>query len=155
MRLQVDDSSRSCSGRLSTACAAGYAQAMQSKKYLWAGRSMGLPWACCAALVLTGFSTQSCVTEDATTGEVFPRGNQKLPFAEVEKLADQLKPGMSKMEVVMLIGSPAEKSEDESVWVYLPERYGILIPARALRLEFKDRVLADHGYRAIVLGTQL
>jgi hypothetical protein len=39
--------------------------------------------------------------------------------------------------------------------VYLPERYAILIPARALRLEFKNGVLDDFGYRPIVLGARL
>lgn len=128
---------------------------MQSKKRVRRGRSIGLQFAGCAALLLAGAGAQGCVTENATTGEVVPRGKQKLPFDEVEKLAEKLKPGMSKTQVVMLLGSPAEKSDDEDVWVYLPERYGILIPARALRLEFKDRALVDHGYRPIVLGAQL
>lgn len=128
---------------------------MQSMSRTRPGRSIGLHLAGCAAFALVGFGAQGCVTENATTGEVVPRGNQKLPFDEVQKLAEQLRPGMSKMEVVMLIGSPAERSENEEVWVYLPERYGILIPARALRLEFKGHELVDHGYRAIVLGAQL
>ena len=53
------------------------------------------------------------------------------------------------------MGSPAEGDETGDEWIYLPERYAILIPAEALRLEFKDRVLVDFGYRPIVLGAQL
>lgn len=84
-----------------------------------------------------------------------PRGDQKLPFEKVEERAKKLRDGMTQTQVMMLIGAPAEKGDDGNVWIYLPERYAILIPARALRLEFKDRVLVDHGYRPIVLGARL
>jgi outer membrane protein assembly factor BamE (lipoprotein component of BamABCDE complex) len=108
-----------------------------------------------AALLLTLCATPSCVTENLTTGEVVPRGDQKLPFEKVEANAEKLREGMSPTQVMMLLGSPAEKSDNDTVWIYLPERYAILVPARALRLEFKDRVLVDHGYRPIVLGARL
>src|SRR5688572_13801454 len=78
----------------------------------------------------------ACVTENTTTGEVVPRGDQKYPFERVEKAAEDLKAGMDKMQVLLLLGSPAEKDESGNVWVYLPERYGIVVPARALRLQF-------------------
>jgi len=107
------------------------------------------------ALLAAVCGTSSCVTENLTTGEVVPRGDQKLPFEKVEANAEKLREGMSPTQVVMLLGSPAEKSDNDNVWIYLPERYAILIPARALRLEFKDRVLVDHGYRPIVLGARL
>jgi outer membrane protein assembly factor BamE (lipoprotein component of BamABCDE complex) len=97
----------------------------------------------------------ACVTENVTTGEMVPRGDQKHPFAEVEKAAEGLKVGMSKRQVLLLLGSPAEMSEDGDVWVYLPERYGILIPAKALRLEFRQQALAEHGFQPIVLGARL
>jgi outer membrane protein assembly factor BamE (lipoprotein component of BamABCDE complex) len=107
------------------------------------------------ALLFAAYGTPSCVTENLTTGEVVPRGNQKLPFEKVEAAAKNLKPGMNKTQVLMLLGSPAEKDQNDDVWIYLPERYGVVIPARALRVEFKDRVLVDHGYRPIVLGARL
>ena len=97
----------------------------------------------------------SCVTENLTTGEMVPRGKQHYPWATVEKLAPQLKDGMSKFQVMSLMGAPAETDDGGDQWVYLPERYGILIPARALRLEFKDSVLVDHGFQPIVLGARL
>ena len=62
---------------------------------------------------------------------------------------------MSKQQVLLLMGSPAEIDAEDNHWIYLPERYGILIPAQALRLEYKEQVLIDFGYRAIVLGAQL
>lgn len=97
----------------------------------------------------------ACVTTNTTTGEAIPRGDQKYPFERVEKAAEGLIPGMPKGQVLLLLGSPAEMDETGDVWIYLPERYGILIPARALRLEFHANDLAKHEFQPIVLGTRL
>ncbi len=99
--------------------------------------------------------TSACVTENVTTGEMVPRGNQRYPWEKVQELAKRLKDGMTKDQVLILMGSPAEVDSADDQWIYLPERYGILIPAQALRLQFKDRLLVEHGYRSIVLGAQL
>lgn len=107
------------------------------------------------AWMLLFAGSSACVTENTTTGEMVPRGNQRHPWDKVKELAKGLKKGMTKSQVMMLMGSPAEVDKAEDQWIYLPERYGILIPAEALRLEFKDLVLADFGYRPIVLGAQL
>jgi len=108
-----------------------------------------------ATLCATLCGTTACVTENATTGEVIPRGKQKYPFERVEKAAEGLKIGMSKPQTLILLGSPAEQDEKGDVWVYLPERYGIIVPARALRLEFKDQALAEFAFQTIVLGARL
>ncbi|MFT7485036.1 MAG: outer membrane protein assembly factor BamE (lipoprotein component of BamABCDE complex) [Candidatus Paceibacteria bacterium] len=100
-------------------------------------------------------ATASCVNVDPDTGETIPRGNQRYEFSEVTRQADKLKVGMSKYEVLMLLGSPAEKSKRTDVWVYLPERAAVIIPGRALRLQFRDGLLESHGYHAIVLGGRL
>jgi len=97
----------------------------------------------------------ACVTKNETTGEMVPRGEQRYPWDKVKQLAKSLEDGMTKSQVLYLMGSPAEKSEDGSQWVYLPERYGILIPAEALHLRFENAKLVEHGYRPIVLGTKL
>jgi len=107
-----------------------------------------------ALLALCG-GAQSCVTENAETGEAVPRGNQRYPWDKVTELAKKLQKGMNKQQVLFLMGSPAEVDQEDNQWIYLPERYGILVPAQALRLEFKQQVLVDFGYRAIVLGAQL
>jgi outer membrane protein assembly factor BamE (lipoprotein component of BamABCDE complex) len=107
------------------------------------------------ALLALGAGTSACVSENAQTGEAIPRGNQRYPWDKVTELAKQLQNGMSKPQVLLLMGSPAEIDKEDNHWIYLPERYGILIPARALQLEFNDQVLVDFGYRAIVLGAQL
>lgn len=96
-----------------------------------------------------------CVTENMETGENVPRGRQGQEFSKVEKAAEDLKDGMTKTQVYLMLGSPAETDDKGDVWIYLPERYGILIPARALRLEFKDTILVDHGYQPIILGARL
>lgn len=114
----------------------------------------GARWRLVLLLLLLGISG-ACVTENATTGEAVPRGNQKYPFERVEKAAEDLALGMSKTQVLLVLGSPAEMSEKGDVWIYLPERYGILIPARALRLEFHANGLAEYGFQPIVLGARL
>ena len=106
------------------------------------------------ATLLLLLATASCVTENTTTGEMVPRGNQRYPFDKVEQEAGRLEDGMTQYQVLTLLGSPAEVDKADNVWVYLPERYAVLVPARALRLQFKDGKLEEHGYRAIVLGVQ-
>jgi outer membrane protein assembly factor BamE (lipoprotein component of BamABCDE complex) len=107
-----------------------------------------------ASLALLPLTT-ACVTENTTTGEMIPRGNQRYPWDRVKELEKQLKDGMTKSQVMYLMGSPAETNKEGDEWVYLPERYGILIPAEALHLKFEGATLVKHGYRPIILGAQL
>jgi outer membrane protein assembly factor BamE (lipoprotein component of BamABCDE complex) len=107
------------------------------------------------ATLLAACAAAGCVTQDTRTGELIPRGKQRYEFSKVTEAAEDLKDGMTRSQVLLLLGSPAEMDEAGSVWVYLPERYGILVPARALQLRFDGSVLVEHGYRAIVLGAQL
>jgi outer membrane protein assembly factor BamE (lipoprotein component of BamABCDE complex) len=100
-------------------------------------------------------SSAACIQVDSKTGETLPRGDQKYPFSEVKKYAEQLQVGMTKTNALILLGSPAEMSDRRNTWVYLPERPAVLIPARVLKLEFYDGRLKDFGYHAIVLGAQL
>jgi outer membrane protein assembly factor BamE (lipoprotein component of BamABCDE complex) len=96
-----------------------------------------------------------CVQTDPKPGRTIPRGDQKYMFSKVTESAERLELGMSKLEVQLLLGSPAEKDESGDTWVYLPERAAVLVPARALQLTFEDGRLTEHGYRAIVLGQKL
>jgi outer membrane protein assembly factor BamE (lipoprotein component of BamABCDE complex) len=104
---------------------------------------------------IASLSSVACVNTDPNTGETIPRGNQRYFFDKVEKNAEQLQTGMPKVQCLILLGSPAEQSDDGDVWVYLPERPAVLIPSRALRLEFKNDVLVKFGHRLIVLGQDL
>ena len=118
-----------------------------------ATRSAGL-LACVLPLFL-GVVTTACVTVDAETNEVIPRGDQRYKFETVKKYAENLETGMTKLQVLSTVGSPAEKSEKGDQWVYLPERPAVLIPSKALRLVFVDNRLTEFGFRAIVLGQNL
>jgi len=104
----------------------------------------------CIALIISG-----CVRVDPDSGRTLPRGNQKYLFEKVESNAENLQPGMSKLDVLILLGSPAEMSSNGNVWDYLPERPAVLIPSRGLRVEFKNDVLESHGYRPIIAGQSL
>jgi len=100
-------------------------------------------------------ATASCVNVDPETNEIIPRGNQRYEFEEVTRNAEDLKEGMSTFQVLVLLGSPAERGQHGDVWVYLPERPAVIVPGRALRLQFRNGKLVDFGYRAIVLGARL
>ena len=106
-------------------------------------------------MILGGLVLASCVQVDPQTGETLPRGHQRFEFKTVERRAEQLESGMNKTQVLLLLGSPAEKRSNDDVWMYLPERPAVLVPARGLRLEFEDGVLVKHSYRAIILGEDL
>ena len=97
----------------------------------------------------------ACVNVDSNTGEIVPRGNQRYEYARVKKQASRLRKGMSRYDTLILLGSPAEKSERGDVWIYLPERPAILLPSTALRLQFVDGRLDDWSYRPIVLGARI
>ncbi len=103
----------------------------------------------------------ACASVEPDTGEVGPRGNQGSSFTEVKENADNLRLGLTKIQVVLLLGTPAKKDGPAvkdgatSTWVYLPERPAVIVPERALRLEFKDGRLVDFGYHAIVQGQRL
>ena len=97
----------------------------------------------------------SCVPVDPVTGEYKPRGNQRYEYARVKESAERLQKGMTKYQALILLGSPAEKAMHGDTWVYLPERPGILLPASALKLDFRNGRLHDFGYHPIVLGTRL
>jgi outer membrane protein assembly factor BamE (lipoprotein component of BamABCDE complex) len=106
------------------------------------------------ALSLIALMVAGCVNVDPETGQTIPRGDQRYKFADVERQAGKLKDGMTKMQVLILLGSPAEAGEGGNVWIYLPERPAVLVPSHALRLEFNNDILVSHGYRPIVLGNR-
>ena len=108
-----------------------------------------------ACIVLVALIMAGCVNVDPNTGETLPRGKQRYKMATVERHAEQLKTGMTKYETLMLLGAPAESSDDGDVWVYLPEMPAVLVPSRALRLVFEGGMLVKHEYSLIVLGQPL
>ena len=118
----------------------------------WLGsmKSIMKTYSALLALMLVG-----CVNVDPESGKTIPRGGQRYTFATVERHAEQLKEGMTKLDVMLLLGSPAETSDDGDVWMYVPERAAVLVPTRGLRLVFKNNLLESHEPTAIILGQQL
>lgn len=108
-----------------------------------------------ARLLLLALLLSGCVNVDPVTGQTVPRGGQRYLFETVQRRVDRLYPGMPRGEVLVQLGSPAQRSEDHATWYYLPERAGVLLPARALWLQFDGEVLAKYGYRPIVFGQTL
>lgn len=102
--------------------------------------------------MLLAVALAGCVNVDPQTGKTIPRGDQKNEYAYVKERAAQLRVGMTKMEVTILLGSPAQTSHDGDVWDYVPERPAVLMPAQGLRLVFLDGCLKTNEFTAIVFG---
>ena len=107
------------------------------------------------ALVATLSIGPGCVTVDAETNEVIPRGDQRYKFSTVKEYSENLQVGMTKLQVLATVGSPAEKTERGDIWVYLPERPAFLVPSKALKVHFENNAVTEFGFHAIVLGAQL
>lgn len=102
-----------------------------------------------------GCALGACVNVDPETGKTIPRGDQKFEFEYVRKQAEKLELGMTTTEVLILLGSPAERDVGGTEWVYLPERPAVLIPGKALRLVFENGRLKKYAYHPIILGQEL
>jgi outer membrane protein assembly factor BamE (lipoprotein component of BamABCDE complex) len=107
----------------------------------------------CVALI--ALTLAGCVNVDPDTGKTIPRGGQKFEYDVVKQRAEQLQVGMSKLQVIILLGSPAETSASGDIWAYLPERPAVLLPASGLRLVFQNNLLQSHEFTTIVFGQPL
>jgi outer membrane protein assembly factor BamE (lipoprotein component of BamABCDE complex) len=76
--------------------------------------------------------------------------NQKYAFNEVKKRAKGLRPGMSRSEVLITLGSPAETHGN--TWVYLPEKPGYVMPTELLEVRFQSGRYVSREFKAIVFG---
>jgi outer membrane protein assembly factor BamE (lipoprotein component of BamABCDE complex) len=85
--------------------------------------------------------------------EPSPISNQKYSLDKVNKNIEKVQPGMSKLEVLAILGSPAVRETDS--WQYLPERGGYVVPTKALHVEFENSRVVGHRYVPIVLGGQI
>ena len=104
------------------------------------------------AAVLSTLLLAGCVSVDPKTGRALPRGNQTYMFDHVQQRAQHLQDGMPRIEILLLLGSPAKMLTDDTVWCYYPERAAVLVPAKWLRLEFRNDALVEYGYRPVFLG---
>ena len=78
---------------------------------------------------------------------------QRYTLSAVKARLDRLRPGMQKFEVMIALGSPAQQTNSQ--WVYLPERTGLLIPSSALVVDFERGLYVSHRFQSIVLGERM
>ncbi len=79
--------------------------------------------------------------------------NQKYEIGEVISRARQLEPGMAKLDVLLRLGSPAERHGDH--WLYLPSDPGVLIPQQALVVKFERGRYLLHKKQLVTLGERI
>ncbi len=105
-----------------------------------------------AAIILpaTLLLLSACASIDPATGEPVPPQGQRYTLEEVESRLGRLRPGLSKTEALLILGSPAEETED--AWIYRPSRSGVFVPAKALVIRFQDRQYVEHDYQPILFG---
>jgi hypothetical protein len=85
--------------------------------------------------------------------EPTPTAYQKYPLDEVQKRAKELEPGMPRVQVLLLLGSPAEKQPHQ--WIYRDSREGLLLPTSSLVVEFENGKYTRHHTVPVVLGEEL
>ncbi len=85
--------------------------------------------------------------------EPLPDAGQKYELADVQRRVKQLEPGMSRLQVLATLGSPAVREYD--YWDYMPDHSGLVIPARKLRVEFDRGRYIGHRMIPIVLGEDI
>ena len=103
------------------------------------------------AVAAVGSGVGGCKTESMST-YAYEGGhpNQKYAFAEVKKRARALRPGMSRSDVLITLGSPAEIRG--GTWVYLPSTPGYVMPSELLEVRFQSGRYVSHEFRPIVFG---
>lgn len=82
-----------------------------------------------------------------------PTYYQKYDYSTVKEKAKNLRKGMTTMQTLILLGSPAKK--EPNVWTYLPQRSGLFIPAESLLVMFEYGRVADWKTAPIILGEQI
>ena len=93
-----------------------------------------------AVLVLSLGVVSGCAVDAAlTTEQAEVAASQKYDYDYVKRQSRQLTPGLSKAEVMILLGSPAQ--QEAARWVYLPKRPGVFVPAEALVVQLSAVVM--------------
>ena len=78
------------------------------------------------------------------------RFNQRFDYNEVRRLSRQLQVGMTRIQVMAILGSPARSTP--SSWIYMPKRQAVWIPAEAMIVDFNLGTYTGHRFRPIVAG---
>jgi hypothetical protein len=93
----------------------------------------------------------ACRTEPMAP-HLYTRGHpyQRYDYETVKRRVKCLKRGASRIEVLIELGSPAEKHGD--MWVYLSGRPAFIVPAELLKVHFKNNRYVSYAFKPIVLG---
>ncbi|MHC5023345.1 MAG: hypothetical protein ACYTGG_05470 [Planctomycetota bacterium] len=85
----------------------------------------------------------------------YPEGNpqQKYEYKEVKRLSKQLRSGMTQLDVMILLGSPADRQPDR--WIYLPSKPTFLLPTEGLEVRFQRGMYLSHKTTPIVFGERI
>ena len=85
----------------------------------------------------------------------YPGGqpSQKYDYKEVKRLAKQLRPGMAQIDVMILLGSPAQRQADR--WIYLPSKPTFLLPTEGLEVRFRRGMYESYKTTPIIFGERL
>lgn len=104
--------------------------------------------------LLLGFAVllAACTSVEEETYAGKPR-LQYYELDQVEQRLPQLQEGMSKGQVLLILGSPA--IEKPGYWDYYPSRTGTIIPASAIRVNFTDNRYTGWKRQPIILGEKL
>jgi len=78
---------------------------------------------------------------------------QKYEYGAVKQRLPQLRKGMTHLDVMIRLGSPAHESD--AVWVYLPNRPGVILPSEALKVRFENGRYVKHSFQPVILGERL
>ena len=104
-------------------------------------------------VVLGASATAGCTTtDDGLSREVAATAYQKHGYDEVKRRAKNLRAGMTKYDVLVLLGSPARKEYDR--WEYQPKQSALIVPAEAMIVRFEGNRYVRHDFAPIVLGEQ-
>lgn len=75
---------------------------------------------------------------------------QKYAYDEVKRRLPYVQPGMSKIDVLTTMGSPA--SQTDALWQYQPLRPPALLPVEVLELRFQGNIYTGHRFATKIPG---
>lgn len=95
-----------------------------------------------ALIVTVLLAATACSSTDIhTPSRAHPQ--QKYALGAVRQRVKELQPGMSRMEVMIRLGSPA--TQKTSTWIYKPEDEGLgIIPREVLIVSFQGNAYVSH-----------
>ena len=88
--------------------------------------------------------------KEVDSGKLATVRNQYNSYSVVKERSEELRTGMNKYEVLALLGSPAEQKQN--VWIYLPDRVAVIVPAESMHVNFERGLYIEHKFNLIVFG---